>query len=114
MHTTDETPEGVVITEAVWKGTVKTELFGLTKAPQRKGTRFAGYSAILLRDDAWAAVKQLAACAPSKRIGAKEILTAMVLVGTESDWNQAVMARAKSIAIEDLTHELETADAEHQ
>lgn len=108
-----ETPHGIVITESEWKSKRKTELFGLAKEPHRGKKKIPGYAPILLREDAFALVKQMALQSGTKIVGAKEILTAIVLATLENHaLQQAVMARAKSIVREDVARELERAEAE--
>ena len=106
-------PEGVFITEGEWKGKKETALYGLTKTPHKKARKVPGYGPVPLRDDAWGLVKAIAAQAPSRRIGAKELVTAFVLAGAENDaWKQAAMEKAMCIPIEDLAKELAKANAE--
>ena len=108
-----EPPHGIVITENEWKNKRKTELFGLAKEPHRGKKKIPGYAPILLREDAFAMVKQMALQTGTKIVGAKEILTAIVLVSLDNEaLQQAVMPRAKSIVREDVAKELERAEAE--
>ena len=108
-----ETSTTALISEREWKSKRKTELFGLAKEPHRGRKKIPGYAPILLREDAFALVKQMALQSATRMVGAKEILTSIVLVSLDNHaLQQAVMPRAKSIVREDVARELERAEAE--
>lgn len=110
---TDETPEGILVTEAMWRGKRETVLFGLPKTPKKTPRKVPGYVPVIVREDAFGIVKDMALKSPSRRVGAKEILTAIVLLWADNDTlKDDLMARAKAIAIEDLEKELSKAEAE--
>lgn len=109
-----ETPTSILITEREWKNTRKTDLFGLAKEPFRGRKKIPGYAPILLREDAFAFVKQMASQSATRMVGAKEILTAIVLLAMQENPppNPDVMPKAKAIVQEDVARELEQAEAE--
>ena len=108
-----ENPQTILVTEAQWRGKRETVLFGLTKTPKKTPRKVPGYAPAILREDAIGILKEMASKSPSRRVGTKELLTAIVLLGAENDTLKAVLlAKAKAVAIEDLEKELSKAEAE--
>lgn len=107
-----EATTAVLVTEREWKSTHKTQLFGLAKEPFRGRKKIPGYAPILLRDDAFAIVKQMASQSTTRMVGAKEILTAIVLLAIEENQalNQTVLSKAKAIVRDDVARELDRAE----